>query len=280
MVEIQKAGKMAEKNFLKRIINIKFFASLKRENLSFKTNTTKLLEMYRTSNEKIEIIYPGKESESSTPKPWDFRPILTKNNIEMKNLSFGDIWESMYQEIFDYKRLSKDEIKCLISIFYKMAFYNTHKLINESKIFDESTLNILEHNFYIFEKTLLTTEEQNILSKDMIVKDKDENAMTISMESFLVYNDLLCANEDCKYFYLKNIKEKKEPSNILNYSTYKEFKNCSWEATTGRINTFLTHINFLAWTLDKQRLSSLLDDISRKRGVSPIDDKTLSLIFK
>ena len=27
----------------------------------------------------------------------------------MKNLSFGDIWESLYQEIFDYKRLTENE---------------------------------------------------------------------------------------------------------------------------------------------------------------------------
>ena len=280
MIQIQKAGKNTEENFLKRILNIKFFASLKRDNLCFKTNNTKSLEIYRTTNEIVKIIYPGKESASSTPKPWDFRPILTKKNIEMKNLSFGDIWESLYQEIFDYKRLTENEIKNLISILYKMAFYNTHKLINDSKIFEETTLDVSEKIFYTFDKTLLTKEEQYILMKDITVKDNKENTMTISMESFLIYNDLLCANEDCKYFYLKNIKEGKEPKNIFKYSTYKEFKNCSWEATTGRINTFLTHINFLAWTLNKQKLSSLLDDISRKRGVSPIDNKTLLSIFK
>ena len=82
MIQIQKAGKNTEENFLKRILNIKFFASLKRDNLCFKTNNTKSLEIYRTTNEIVKIIYPGKESASSTPKPWDFRPILTKKILK------------------------------------------------------------------------------------------------------------------------------------------------------------------------------------------------------
>lgn len=259
MITIQKAGKKETQNFLKRKINIKFFASLNRAGLSYQ-NQEATLPLYRiNNNENISIRYPGKESVGTYPKPWDFRPILIKNNIQMKNLSFADIWNYINVFIKNENSLDIQKINLVLisRIFYKLAFLMCHDL---------QTVNGVQ--LYKFNRLLLSTEEQILLNKTIRVYDIDNNQFDISMESFIIYNDLLCANEDCKYFYksyydkhgiLKNAL--KTPSDIINNGAI------NWEPTIGRINTALTHINVLKSLYDNTDMFHLLALSIQLRGI-------------
>ena len=155
-ITIQKAGKRANKKFKKRMINIKFFASLNRSGFTHNTQAPSL-KIYETSlNEKLYIKYPGKESDidKTSPKPWDFRPILIKNNIQMKDLSFGEIWEFISKFVNNSSNGNKKENTILLArLFYKVAFLNLHNLITSNSIFEQTTLHSDNYKFYLFNNT-------------------------------------------------------------------------------------------------------------------------------
>lgn len=280
-ITIQKAGKRADNNFKKRMINIKFFASLNRIGFTHKLQAPSL-KIYETSlNEKIYIKYPGKESDidRASPKPWDFRPILIKNNIQMKDLSFGEIWEFISKFVHNSSNGDKKENTILLArLFYKVAFLNLHTLITNSSIFSQTTLHPDNYKLYLFDNRCnnLTINEKNILSKVIETIDINGNQMNISVESFILYNELLCSNEDCKYFYRANktlTKSKKVlDDHFETVDGIKKLKKLEWEGLAGRINTFLTHINFLAYLAKKKDIFHLLEEASRGQGIFPISN--------
>jgi len=278
-ITLQKAGVKADTNYKKRVININFFVALDRNKYTH-TNQAPMLKMYTAQScEEIYIIYPGKESNPNrkSPKPWDFRPILKKNNIQMKDLSFGEIWKCLSDFINNNKKRNKNQNAILLArLFYKTAFMHLHKLDTTSNFFEASCLKEENRKFYLFNTQCLnfTKNEKEILSENITTVDEDNNPMIISIESFIVYNDLLCSNEDCKYFYRKNkdfnraqLELKKHMENINGVQKY---SGLNWESSAGRINTFLTHINFLVYLAGEKDIYFLLEEASRGQGIFPI----------
>lgn len=259
MITLQKAGVRVEDNFMKRVQNIKFIAGLNRQNYSF-SNQAPLLNLKNINNEVVSILYPGKETTANTPKIWDFRPIISINNntIIMKDLTFGDIWYSIADFINQFNIQDRHKISILLArIFYKVAFYMTHT----------------NNNLLIFDRNLLTQEEIQLFNYPINTFDINDNPILISLDSFITYNDLLCLNEDCKYFYIKNLKEQRNITNILQFNTYDELKrNISWEASSGRINTFLTHINYIMHLAGYVPIHMILETASRGQGIFPIQN--------
>lgn len=278
MITLQKAGKTDLENFKKRALNIRFFASINREGLSYPENQ-RLLQLYTQSNEIISIKYPGKESINSFSKPWDFRPILIKGTTQMKDLSFGDIWEILnkfFKEIQDVSERKK-AIVLLSRIFYKIAFLQCHNQIQ-----------VNEQIFLKFNKDLLTDNEKRLLRKDIQSIDTNNNPLTISLESFVITNDLLCSNEDTKYFYRKYydkegqlIDNDKTPDEIItcNFDDSGERRRLKWESSVGRINTFLTHINVLKSIHDEIEMFHLLALAVTLRGVFQIKNDESLMTF-
>lgn len=258
MIRLQKAGITKRENFTNRINNIKFIAGLDRVNYSF-ANPAPLLNIRTINNEIISISYPGKETTASTPKIWDFRPILRVNNIFMKDLTFGDIWHSIGNFINSFNLIDRPRVSILLSrIFYKVAFYNSH---------------LNNNNLLIFDKNLLNPAELQLFDYPINTLDQIGGNLTVSLESFILFNDLLCLNEDCKYFYIKNLKEERNITNILLFNEYDDLKNnVSWESSSGRINTFLTHINYILHLGGIIPLHTILECASRGQGIFPIQN--------
>lgn len=255
MITLQKAGVSSENNFMKRIHNIKYIAGLNRQTYNF-FNQAPILNLKTVNSETISILYPGKETIARTPKIWDFRPIITTNNTIMKDLTFGDIWYSIANFINSFQNSHKAAI-LLARVFYKVAFYMSHS----------------NSNLLIFNKDLLDIEEKELFNYSINTFDIQGNPLTISLDSFITYNDLLCLNEDCKYFYIKNLNDQNNVQNILNYNNYIDLRNnISWEASTGRINTFLTHINYIIHLAGYVPTHIILESASRGQGIFPVQN--------
>lgn len=260
MITLQKAGVREEFNFMRRVYNIKYIAGLNRLGYTF-YNPAPPLNLKTINNETISIIYPGKETiprtATSIAKIWDFRPIITINNTTMKDLTFGDIWWSIADFINSFQKDSHKVAILLAKIFYKVAFYMSHT----------------DNNLWLFNKDLLSREERELFNYPINILDTQGNHIPISLDSFITYNDLLCLNEDCKYFYIKNINDNNNVTNILYFNNYIDLKNnISWEASTGRINTFLTHINYIIHLAGYVPTHIILESASRGQGVFPVQN--------
>lgn len=302
-IKIEKAGKKSGDNFTKRVKNIQFIASIKRDGLKYLEKEREPL-IYSKNNEKIHIKYPGKETRNGNL--WDMRPILYLNKVKSKDLSFGNIWESIDKFIKDSINPKKTSI-LLARILYKVAFLKCHNL-KKLRIKDEEDNNIHDSikDIYLFDKNKLDKEEQELL-EEKILCHSESGDLSISLESFIVYNDFLCTNEDCKYFYrnyyreetakeLKDRKDisdnpkeikkqkvlkdsKKKPDDILRFNVDKDYDTSTieWNAETGRINTFLTHINIVYYIYKEKTMYDLLAQSGLKRGVFGIkNSETIS----
>jgi len=287
IIALQKAGVSTGENYKRRVVNINFFASLDRNKYTY-TSPAPSLKMYTAqSGEEIYVVYPGKESNSNrqSPKPWDFRPILEKNGIRMKDLSFGEIWQFLSDFIQSNNRTKNQNAILLARLLYKTAFLHLHKLDTTSNFFKASSLKGQNRKFYVFNIQCpnFTKNEKEILREAINVIDVNGNPMTISIESFIVYNDFLCSNEDCKYFYRKNKNLKTAQSelekHIKNINGIKKYRGLNWESSAGRINTILTHINFLVYLAGGKDIFNLLEEASRGQGIFPVSNNQLLINF-
>lgn len=292
-ISIESSGITSKDNFMKRVKNIKYFASLDRGKLTVKT--PRELKLFATEKETISIVYPGKET--SDWYEWDFRPIIKTETQTIKNLEFGEIWEILNNFLSSFSGENKNkQTKLLMRIFYKIAYLNSH---------------INGEDFYRFDKSNLDKEEQSLFQSMIDCHDTNNSRMQVSFESFIIYNDLISANEDCKYFfreYTKNPINKKSqkvknktkflnkenknylseitstdnenttyitlnklPSEILDYAEYEELaKRILWSNEIGRINTWKTYINILWHIYHGESPYKMLQDCIRKRGVFEI----------
>lgn len=90
----------------------------------------------------------------------------------------------------------------------------------------------------------------------------------VSLEAYLIYNDLLVQNEDCKYFY-RDTKIKKD----------------TWNSNSGRYNTLLSHISVIEYLQGRISFSEIMTRFQRGMGVAPIrlgdiSDITQNIILK
>lgn len=83
----------------------------------------------------------------------------------------------------------------------------------------------------------------------------------MSLETFLLYNDIIAWNEDCKYHYRET-----------------EVAKTNWNPFIGRNSTWLTHLNFLGLLLNRVKAADLLGKLMYGGGVAPATQASIRLV--
>jgi len=269
---IQKPGKRAPVTEL-RMTNIEWIQSLPREGLTYEKKERQLLMHTTKLGERIFIQYPGKESrkyirngkgrKETAIRPWDFRPELyfPGNKGLHKNMSFFDIWAAIFETA--EKLIEKNRGKTLrmfAILLYRMAFMLDHVKIETFNSQERDVIYGKSSKPKVSKKRKakllgLFKYEPNRQVLDCITK-ACASWGEMSFEAFLFYNELLVWNEDCKYYY----------------RNYHVRNNEQWIASTGRVNTLLTHIRILGYILGDVPLASIFSDFSTQRGISAASD--------
>lgn len=231
----------------KQMFNIDAFASLDRTGLQYETKERRLI-LYKNDNEKVFIQYPGKETaRSKQPRPWDFRPEAEKNGgTKMPNLSFADIWDDI-----SLIHRNNDVRDIIAAIFFRMAYLIDHTIEEkdyEYEDFDVTSNEIVRTGKIHFKwyKPSFNKDLLDFLSSKVSFRD-------FSIEAYLIYNDLLAQNEDCKYFY----REKYE-------------KKSTWKGKPGRRNTLLSHLSVIEFLKGEISFSQIMGRFQSGFGVAPI----------
>jgi len=256
-----------------RKINIEWIKDLEREDLAHRKDE-RAIHIRRTAyGEDLFIQYPGKESMNGK-RPWDFRPELYKGHNyvgeHLKDLSFSDIWDVIIQIINSFEQ-RKEEIGSLLAItFYRMAFMLDHKhgdIPEKRKVlylgFKDGEYFSKGEYFEDFKRGFLEYFPPKYIL-DIFGDFKIEiDGMKISLEAFLLYNELLAWNEDCKYYY-RNHHE----------------KDGKWLKGTGRVNNLLSHITIIGFLLKKEKLSEMVMKFCRGLGVGPATNRQIKDICR
>ena len=267
-VPYQKKGKTSEST-KKRTTNIEFCKSINRSGLKY-NEIEQQLEVYKTAyNETIFIQYPGKESQSTNSKPWDFRPKLLKGDgTYMHDLSFSDIWDALYDS-FNHLEDKDFILRALATEFYRIAFMIDYTYYKENFEYSVRDYNNTTNSYTPFKRLFMEKPIYLYKPKAEILNLLDNtfcSILGISWEAFLVYNDLLAYNEDCKYFYHGETNTDKGGL-------------CYISNGVGRINTMLTHISIIGFILGDIKFSDILVKAGRTRGVAPASNKELEKIL-
>lgn len=239
----------------KRAHNINWLFNLPKDALLYKSNVKQLLIHITSAEERIFIQYPGKEStrEGDKKRPHDFFPrILTKTGYA-PDLSFWDIWRLLFEQLEPRKEAMMEEMRVLAAVFYRMAFMVDHNPIDFN-----CTVNRIAYT--ADEKETETSSGEERLGSLFVYQPPDSiidyfdgkiDCGGISFEAFLHYNNLLAWNEDCKYYYRAQLKDK------------------PWMNAVGRINNLLTHISVLGYLLSELKTFDVFYKFSTGAGVAP-----------
>lgn len=261
-VKLEYSSSIKHEALRRRLHNIKSFSELSREGLVFGQKERMLL-LYETAMcEKIFIQYPGKESVASSEekiRPWDFRPKLQlSDGTYMKDLSFADIWD----DIAEMRDCDDNALAVLAAVFFHMSLMVGYKQQNQECEFTDCRLP--EMNPLGSGKLLLNWFRIN-LPEDILdyLNEKAYRIRNASIEAYLVYNDLLVQNEDCKYFYK---------------DTY--VNRVEWNNKVGRNNTMLSHISVIEYLEGRIKFSEIMGRFQRGMGVAPIPVSRVSDVTK
>ena len=250
----ENAGKTSEST-KRRKINIDFINSLPLDGLSY-SKEERLLHLYTTSSgEKLFLQYPGKESiREKNQNLRDFRPkVLSSENL--RDLSFGDVWATFFDTLksnavtdASYTRA----IDYLILLLFKSAYLINFDIVKNPQLetykLRDNVLIEKKPLKYTYPILLFPTKSHSTIFE--YIQRALGNLCEMSVEAFVLYNDILAWNEDCKY-YNRGIAKGK-----------------SWSNGTGKPNTLLTHISVLAYIRGELGLSTVLSRFIRTRGVS------------
>lgn len=249
----------------RRVRNIVWISRLSRIGLDFGTKEKEIQIHTTRQNEQIFIRYPGKESKGAEVRPWDFKPIVIVPDIGIvPNLSFGDIWGELFDILIPLVDTNdKSPAVVLARLLFRMAYMYDHVEyhpttaryldMNPSK---EPAIIEVSEQFPAMLKYEPPYQVIEWLSKRI------SGVSCMSIEAFLLYNDLLAWNEDCKYFYRDSAINPNKKS----------------VGATGRLNTLKTHINFIGVITKDTNLATVLQRASSQRGVSPASNKEISII--
>ncbi len=233
----------------KRKFNIAQFSELDKKGLKFQDIERKLLLHTTKNGEKVFIQYPGKETISSNSekvRPWDFRPKLQlSNGTYIKDLSFPDIWD----DLTDIHSSDKTLLSILAGIFFRMAVMYDYSMTENSYKYED-----INSSGKIIKKGVLPFQYYKpVFSKKVLSQLSSITPRGVSLEAYLIYNDLLVQNEDCKYFY-RDTKIKKD----------------TWNSNSGRYNTLLSHISVIEYLQGRLSFSEIMTRFQRGMGVAPI----------
>jgi len=249
MTPLIETKEVRESSYEKKIHNVTELSNLSRDGLGHSIKERRL-RLFSYANEITYIQYPGKETiRENAPKPWDFRPKLFYGDMQLPDLSFKMIWDDLVELSAS---CSRETLQKLAAVFYRMSILYDHKKICDNFHYDDINL----------ETGVVTNRGEIMLSLNML--DINSPAIVelskeipfirnISLASYLVYNDLLAQNEDCKYYYR---------------DTYE--KNKKWDGKIGRQNNLLTHVTIIQYLLGQIHLTTMIDKFMRGYGVAPI----------
>lgn len=237
----------------KREHNVQAFSLLQRDGLAFGIKERRLLIHTTSAGEKIFIQYPGKETVSSNPdkiRPWDFRPKLQLISGEfMRDLSFPDIWD----DLSTMRNTDANILAVLASLFFRMAFMEGYVAtsLNDLPYEDISPSDggVIDSGRLSF-SFMIPSFPLSLLDEMQRVTGLIRGA---SLEAYLLYNDLLVQNEDCKYYYRDVIQNNKV-----------------WNSKIGRHNTLLSHISVIEFWQGKITFSQIMQRFQRGMGVAPV----------
>lgn len=242
----------------RRLYNIESFSKLDKTGLEFDKIERKIL-LYKSSiGEKVFIQYPGKESkgnEFAKIRPWDFRPKLERlDGTIMDDLSFKNIWD----DLIELEEVNKEVLEVLSSVFFRLSLMKDTILIKgnyEYQDFNKGT-NIVVNSGEIQLEWHRVKIQHDVLE---YLNSKINDIQGVSIEAYIYYNDLLCQNEDCKYFYRDLIVNEKD----------------KWSDSVGRKNTYWTHLSIISFIKGLNSFTQIMDKFQRGRGVAPITLKEL-----
>lgn len=232
----------------KRIFNIHAYAGLNRSNIEYQKIERKLYLFETEIGEKLWIQYPGKETK--TGRPWDFRPKLYIPKIyrNIPDFAFPHIWD----DLTEIHACNPEALQVLASVLFRMAFMVDYVKENKKCLYqdvDVLTEDILDSGY--IELEIYTPNFDKHLMKQL----QNDIGMIrgASIESYLLYNELLVQNEDCKYFFRDTVEKKG-----------------NWNSAIGRRNTLLTHLSVIQYIQGKVKFSEIMNRFQRGRGVAPI----------
>lgn len=240
--------------------NIKDFSALSRDGLEF-GKTERMLLLHTTQDkEKIYIQYPGKETKNSKTeriRPWDFRPkVQLADGTFMKDLTFAEIWD----DISEIQKTDKNALAVLASILFKMAFMAEHEKANGEYYYKD--IDIQENAAVYTDKIKFSWYKPNFNLNELDNIQKVIGKIRgVSLEAYLLFNDLLAQNEDCKYYY-RDVKLKGE----------------KWNHNVGRRNTLLSHVSVIAYLQGKITFSQIMSRFQAGSGVAPCKINEISEI--
>jgi hypothetical protein len=240
----------------KRKFNIIAFSALDRSGLEFR-KVERRLYIYNTSaGEKIWIQYPGKET--LTGKPWDFRPkmYMQATGEFMPDLAFPDIWD----DLADIHTGNPEALQVLAAVLFRMAYMEGYA--KETRICEYDDVNVETSEVINHGEIEITFYVPKFNSEIILALQNEIGSLRgASLEGYLLYNDLLVQNEDCKYYYR---------------DTYE--KNMEWNSAIGRRNTLLTHLSVIEYIQGNAKFSAIMNRFQRGRGVAPITLGSISSI--
>lgn len=272
MFKLRKIDKeLREEAITKRLENIKFIEKIPRDNLVYSEKENKLTISNHTKNENLTIQYPGKETTGKSPKPWDFRPKLEFEGTYMPDLSFADVWVSLYKihENLDKKK-SEYIMKLIACEFYRMAYLIDYYEITDND-FNIECLQTRTNNKYKSPYKIHVYKPNTYIINELTKVQPD--ILGFSWESFFAYNDLIALNEDCKYYY------KKLSETTADKDPEKEAKKYI-NGGVGRRNNLFTHIEFIRFMLTEPTFIDMIQKFVNGRGVAPITQTNLNEFLK
>ncbi|MBU4693920.1 hypothetical protein KQ878_03435 [Mycoplasma zalophidermidis] len=244
----------------RKLFNINSFSQLDKTGLEFGKLERRLLLYETLENEKIYIQYPGKETKFTGDKarPWDFRPkLLNLNGEAMDDLAFPEIWNDLENLL---RNKSHGILAQIAALFYRTALLYDSILVHE-KVKVE-TIDVINNSIKNVAYIDFDWYKVNIDNKIWeTLNNSIGHIRGFSFEAYLLYNDLLAQNEDCKYFYRAE-----------------SVKNEPWKENNGRLNTFKTHISIIGYLNKKIKFYELMQKFQRGNGLAVPTQNEIELI--
>lgn len=250
LLKMDIARDVAKNAQTKRLYNVKALSALDRTGLGFGVTERKLLIHTSSDGEKVYIQYPGKEtrnSDSTKVRPWDFRPrLFSPTGEQMKDLSFGDIWD----DLATLHGIDKTLLSELAAIFYRMAsMVDCNQTVRE---YDYEDVDVASGNIVNTGKITLDWYEYNPSEAILgAITSKIPSIRNASLFAYLIYNYLLVQNEDCKYYYRDVIVNTGE-----------------WKLGKALNNTLLSHISVIEFLKDEITFSQIMTRFQRGMGIA------------
>lgn len=184
------------------------------------------------------------------------KDVYTEKNELMPDLAFPDIWD----DLSDIHTENPEALQALAAVLFRMAYMEGYDKETRTCYFDD-----------------INPETEQIVNKGKVditfysprfhpeiieaLQDEIGCIRGASLEAYLLYNDLLVQNEDCKYYYRDTFE-----------------KNVKWDSKIGRRNTLLTHLSVIEYIQGNAKFSAIMNRFQRGRGVAPITLGSISSI--